>query len=116
MKSEEQVKAEIRLEASRRGWKLFRNNVGVLRDSRGVPVRYGLANDSAALNKHLKSGDLIGMRPVSITQEMVGKVIGQFVSVECKRPDGRIDPAQQKWADMINEAGGYAIITRGEFL
>ena len=79
MQNESTIQAKVRLDASKLGWRLWRNNVGVLMDSRGVPVRFGLANDSAGVNKIIKSADLIGIRPVIITQDMVGKVIGQFV-------------------------------------
>ena len=120
MKNEVSVQSEIRLQASERGWRLFRNNVGVLIDKTGRPVRFGLANDSKAINLVYKSGDLIGLRPVLVTPEMVGQTIGQFVSIECKastwKPcptDGR-DRAQSKWAELINNLGGYAIISRGE--
>ena len=115
-----EVQANIRLLATALGWRLWRNNVGVLKDDRGVPIRYGLANDSKFVNKSVKSGDLIGIRPVVITQEMVGSVIGQFVSVECKREgwrpranDGQ-EQAQRRWKDVVNKLGGYAIISTGD--
>lgn len=119
--NEATVQAHVRLLAAKEGWRLWRNNVGVLPDSRGVPVRYGLANDSAAVNRLVKSGDLIGIRPLLITQDMVGKVIGQFVSLECKHGDWRWDPrkfdarerAQQTWRELVQGVGGYAEFTTG---
>ena len=116
--AESRVQSIARLAASELGWRVFRNNVGVLRDDRGVPVRFGLANDSKSLNEQIKSGDLIGIRPVLITHDMVGKTIGQFVSIECKhenwRPgeDGARGVAQLNWANLINALGGYAIFTK----
>lgn len=106
-----------RLHFANMGYKLFRNNVGVLKDERGRPVRYGLANDSSALNKNIKSGDLIGWRPVMITPDMVGTVVAQFVSVEIKDSDWKFPSrgkgfehasAQFKWAEMIRRDGGLA--------
>jgi hypothetical protein len=115
--NEATIQAAVRLAASRQGWQLWRNNVGVLLDSRGVPVRYGLANDCKAVNANIKSADLIGIRPVVITQEMVGMTIGQFVSLECKvdisKRDQRRD-AQERWMVIVNAAGGYARMTQGE--
>jgi len=117
---ESEVQASVLLSASKAGWRLFRNNVGVLLDSRGIPVRYGLANTSKQLNKSLKSGDLIGIRPVVITPDMVGKTIGQFVSRECKRPGWKFNPnderdvAQRHWLELINSLGGDARVTTGE--
>jgi len=115
--AESNVQAELRLKASRLGWRLFRNNVGVMRREDGVPVRFGLANDSKQTNTVYKSGDLVGIRPVVITQEMVGKLIGQFVSIEVKHPDWKPSEsderylAQKRWADLVNSLGGYAVIT-----
>lgn len=111
-KSEEAVQAEVRLSAVKRGVQLWRNNVGVLVDATGRPVRYGLANDSKALNSKIKSGDLIGWRPVFITPEMVGKVLAQFVSIECKsqKKHARIEKAQTAWAELVRKNGGLALI------
>lgn len=114
MPSEAAVQAAVRLEYARRGYRLWRNNVGQLRDERGVPVRYGLANDSAALNQRLKSSDLIGWRPVLITPDMVGQQLAVFVSLEVKAPDWRLTPgdkrgqAQARWLDLVAADGGEA--------
>lgn len=112
------AQAAVRLEAGQRGVRLFRNNVGALVDTRGVPVRFGLANDSAAMNKVLKSADLIGIRPVTITQQHVGAIIGQFVSREIKAPGWRYtgterEQAQQRWALLVNSCGGDAQFCTG---
>lgn len=118
--SETNVQSRVRLEASRRGVKLFRNNVGVLVDVDGRPVRYGLANDSKKLNAAVKSADLIGLRPVLIQPHHVGHVIGQFVSRECKREGWRFnandpaDCAQVRWQAFINVNGGDAAIVQSE--
>lgn len=112
-KNEATVMAEVRLEASKRGWRLWRNNSGAMMDQTGRLVRYGLGNESVKAT--VRSGDLIGIRPVTITPDMVGQTIGQFVSVECKREHGgRVEPEQQAWCDLINALGGYAVISRGE--
>lgn len=119
MKSEAQVQADVRLRAPSLRMHLFRNNNGVLKDASGRPVRYGLANDSKALNKVVKSADLIGGTEVTITQEMVGKTILQFTSVETKPeefngPIGKDEieryEAQVAWANFINSLGGRAFI------
>lgn len=117
---EADIQAHVRLAASAAGWRVWRNNIGVLMDARGVPVRYGLANESKAVNSSVKSGDLIGIRPVLITPEMVGQTIGQFVSLECKRPEWKFNAndkhqaAQAHWAKIVNDLGGYAIFTTGQ--
>lgn len=119
--SESRVQSAIRLEAARRGIRLHRNNVGVLKDQRGVPVRFGLMNDSHAQNQVFKSSDLIGWRPVLITPEMVGTTIARFVSVECKKPDWKWsgnahEKAQQNWLNLVVQDGGEGYFSTGQVL
>lgn len=117
--SEAFVQGMVRLEASRKGLKLWRNNVGALLDERGVPVRYGLANESKRLNEHIKSGDLIGWRPVTVTAAMIGTCIAQFVSRECKRSDWKFsgdehELAQLRWIEAVIADGGDAAFCSSE--
>ena len=101
------------LDAPRKGLHLFRNNVGALKSEDGRMIRFGLANDSKRRNEVIKSGDLIGLEPVLITSAHVGRTIGRFVSIECKRPgwtysgQGR-EPAQLAWIQLVIAAGGRA--------
>lgn len=116
--TEAYVQSAVRLEAPRYGCILWRNNVGALRDDRGVPVRYGLANDNRAINDRLKSADLIGIRKVLITPQHVGHVIGQFVSRECKRADWTYkgnahEIAQMEWVNLLTAWGADAKIVTG---
>ena len=113
-KSEAWAQSALRIEASRKGVKLFRNNVGALADKTGRFVRYGLANDSAAQNEILKSGDLIGLRPTLIA----GHVYGIFVSREMKAPGWQYtgtdrEVAQLNWINLINSCGGDAAFATG---
>ena len=120
-RSEGAVSQERLLHYDRLGWRLARNNVGVLLDKRGVPVRYGLWNQSREMNERIKSSDYVGWRPLLITPEMVGDVVAQFVAVEFKHegwmpapPTDRTrfahEQAQQRFLDMVRTDGGY-----GEF-
>lgn len=107
------VGACCRIEAAKHHDRLWRNNVGVLEDDRGVPVRYGLSNDSAKMNEVIKSADLIGIKRTVVTAQMVGKVHGLFWSVENKKPGwiyagtGR-EPMQQTWMNHVISLGGVA--------
>lgn len=107
------VQSRVRLEAAQKGARLWRNNVGVLEDKTGRPVRYGLANDSKALNDKLKSSDLIGWKRVTITPDMVGRTIAQFMARECK-PQGWTysatprEVAQAAWIQLVAVEGGDA--------
>ena len=117
--SEAAIQTNIRLEASRVGVRLWRNNVGVMHDPEvGTFVRYGLANESSQMNGVIKSGDLIGIRPIRITEEHIGRVIGQFVSREVKHGKWRYtgtprEIAQMNWINLINIMGGDATFATG---
>lgn len=119
--SEAAVQNNIRLEATRKGMRLWRNNNGALKDTRGVPVRYGLANDSAAVSKVIKSSDLIGIDATLITPADVGKPRGQFVAVECK-PEGwnftgdEHEAAQLNFIRIVQAMGGRATFANREGL
>lgn len=118
--SEAAVQARVRVEASRKGMRLFRNNVGAFTDPEsGQFVRFGLANDSKQLNAVLKSGDLIGVRPRVVHPGDVGRLIGQFVSREVKRGGWRYagsprEVAQLNWVNLVNSLGGDAAFCTGE--
>lgn len=117
---EDYAQSLIRRAAPRAGWSLFRNNVGALKTDSGRWLRFGLANDSSAMNEVIKSGDLIGLRPVLITPEHVGSTIGQFVSIEAKRPgwkpgeDPKRERGQFAWAGLVRSKGGLAVFSTGE--
>lgn len=85
--------------------RVFRNNVGMLKDERGIPVTFGLAKGSA---------DLIGIKKVVVTPEMVGTTVGVFLSVEVKTPVGRLSPEQIAWLEFVKSFGGEAIVMRSE--
>lgn len=126
---------QARFNISRAGGLSWRNNVGATPAK--VPyhcprchfegeveqriVRYGLANDSHQLNSVIKSSDLIGVMPRTITPGMVGTTIGQFIAVECKRPGwnytgkGR-EVQQQAYHAVVMDKGGLAQFSTGEVM
>lgn len=115
--SESAVSRDIELEASQLGCRLFRNNRGAGKID-GSYVRFGLGNTSKEVNKLFKSSDLIGIRPVLITQAHVGRTIGQFISREVKRPGWRYkatphELGQLNWHIVINALGGDSMFATG---
>lgn len=116
--SEKRVQALEQLRAAREGRWLLRNNSGELKTDDGRRVRFGLGNVSKQFNAVMKSSDLIGIKPILITPDMVGRTIGQFYARECK-PEGwkyagsPREIAQLKFIAKVNELGGDAAFTDG---
>lgn len=120
--SEAAVQAGVRLEAPRQGVTLWRNNVGVAEGRDGVPIRFGLANDSVRLNREVKSSDLIGIVQVLIQPHHLGRTFGVFGAFECKRADWQWsgkprEVAQRRYLDLVELAGGVSGFVRscGQF-
>ena len=116
---ETKIQTELRVLASKRGWRLWRNNRGCGKLDSGNFVRFGLANDSPAVNHVLKSSDLIGIRPVYITPAHVGQTLGQFASIEVKQSGWKFNAnthevAQLAWINLVNGLGGYAKFSTGD--
>lgn len=58
------------------------------------------------------SSDLVGWRPLTITEEMVGQQVAQFVSIEAKEGAGRLSEQQRRWLETVERQGGFAIVAR----
>lgn len=114
MTSEAAIQQAIRLDIARSGIDLWRQNVGACQDQSGRLIRYGLLNDSKAINEKFKSSDLIGIRPILVTSEWVGHTVGVFAAIECKESGWKLRPgdargqAQQRFIDLVRAAGGFA--------
>lgn len=110
-KSEAAVQNAVRQEWSELGGRGWRNNVGACKDETGRLIRYGLCNDSAAMNKQIKSSDLVGPMPKVVTLEMVGSTVGIFTVRECK-PEGwkytgtEREVAQLRFGQIVTMLGG----------
>lgn len=116
-RSEAACQAEIRLQAPKLGGVLWRNNCGVFLDDTGVPVRFGLANDSKRLNTKIKSADLVGFVPMVVGAHHIGRMVALFTAIECKRGDWRWggsarEVAQQRFLNIVKSGGGLAGFAR----
>jgi hypothetical protein len=60
------------------------------------------------------SSDLIGLKAVKITPEMVGTEIACFVAIEVKLPNGKVQQNQINFLEMVKKLGGRGIICRDE--
>ncbi|MCS6946269.1 MAG: VRR-NUC domain-containing protein [Steroidobacteraceae bacterium] len=97
------ILTDIRLNVSKGPIRVFRNNVGALMDKHGNYITYGLAPGSS---------DLIGWRTITVTRDMLGAKIAQFLSIEVKSLHGVVTQEQQAWLDLVERAGGIAIVAR----
>lgn len=90
---------------NRRDLRLFRNTVGMFRKPDGSAVKYGLGEGTS---------DLVGFRSLTVTEEMVGRTIAQFVAVEVKTPTGKVSEMQRAFLALVQRMGGYAVVARSE--
>ena len=113
------VQPRVILLAAERGIWALRNNSGAATDSTGRVVRFGLGNTSKQFNAVMKSSDLVGVEPVIITPDMIGRTLGRFWARECKaegwtyRGTAR-EAAQRAFIDKVNSLGGNAAFSTGE--
>lgn len=117
--SETAVQTRVRLEATKLGMRLWRNNVGAVRTKNGSYFRYGLANDSKKLNQQIKSSDLIGINPIVIKPEHIGFTMGIFIAREVKHGDWQYagteeEQAQLRFLELVASFGGDAAFANKE--
>lgn len=102
--SESDVMHSSMLALSASGCLVFRNNVGLFLTLDGKRrVFCGLAKGS---------GDIVGIKPTIITEDMVGKTLGIFFNVESKKPKHKTSKerkeSQDRFIDAVRRAGGLA--------
>jgi hypothetical protein len=92
---EQQIMKSIQavLSARSASTRVFRNNVGRYKDSRGAWLTYGLGVGSA---------DLVGIVAPS----------GRLFAIEVKTPEGKTTPEQDAWLATIRRFGGVAGVAR----
>lgn len=110
---EQDVLNKFRVHKAQQGVELWHNPSGALFTPQGRLMRFGLCNDSAAINKKIKSADLIGGEEITITPDMLGKKILMLVAYEMKEPLWKYratehEKAQKVFLDKINKRGGHA--------
>jgi hypothetical protein len=104
--NESEILKRVMLAVSKIGCRLHRNNIGVLKDSTGRFVRYGVCNPGGS--------DALGWYTVTITPDMVGRKLAVFTAIETKTATGKPTPEQLNFIDQVKKAGGIAGIARSE--
>lgn len=113
--SETDIQREVMLALSTPSSRLWRNNVGqawqgkIHRQTPDTitllyprPIKFGLAEGSS---------DLIGIRAMVITPDMVGRTIGVFTAIETKAKKAPTDQ-QARFIGTIRGLGGLAGVAR----
>src|SRR3990167_1538414 len=96
----------IQVALSELGVRLFRNNVGALKDKSGRWVQFGLCPGSS---------DLVGWRTITVTPAMVGKKVAIFCAIEVKGKGSKTHPKrleeQKRFIEPVSMSGGLAMFT-----
>ena len=104
MTSERDIQSLIRIALAEAQVMTWRNNTGALKDINGRLVRFGLC---------VGSSDIIGIKKVTITEDMVGQELGVFCAIEVKKPKGKkATENQENFIAMIRKHGGLAGVAR----
>jgi hypothetical protein len=119
MSNEAVVQQQVRLALARMGAQAWRNNTGACTDDTGRLIRYGLCNESAQMNAQIKSSDLICIVPITIQPYHVGRTLGIFTAIECKKSGWHLTPgdkrgqAQKRFIDIVHGVGGIGGFATG---
>jgi hypothetical protein len=106
--TESNLLRRVWLEMAARGFKLFRNNVGS-----GKLLHANGTSQYIDFGLYKGSSDLIGWETITVTPEMVGTQIAQFVALEVKTETGRLKPEQKTFLEAVKLAGGQALVSKG---
>lgn len=102
--AETNTQNEILVAMSQAGALVWRNQSGLFRsyDNPNRLVRVGVPG----------MPDVIGVVPVTITADMVGKTVGVAVGCEVKTPNGKQRDKQELWQRALEQRKGIYLITR----
>jgi len=121
---EQAIQNMIRVKLSELGIINFRNNTGMgwagkaqkIRATGNILVQPGdvIVRNARPLHAGLCEGssDIIGVKTVVITEDMIGQTVGIFVAPEVKTKKGKASAKQEIFMDNINKAGGIAGVVR----
>lgn len=123
--NENNIQKLIMMEMSRNGVRIFRNNTGngvagsqMKRIEKDGPVMLNIGDWVVRHGSRIQYGlcvgssDLIGWRPVLVTQSMVGQMIAQFVAAEIKSKTGTASDEQKNFINRVRADGGLSGILR----
>lgn len=98
------------------GVRLWRNNVGdgwVGSVARRTPFEITLSHYRPIhFGLGVGTSDLIGLRSIEITPDMVGKRVAVFTALEVKSRSSRPTPEQRAYVEVVKFLGGFAGVVR----
>lgn len=117
--AEKQIQDLIWRDACKRGFTMFRNNVGLFvpaytLDQLKIKLVHHEIGEAIQICRQARkircgltpgSGDLIGWRTNP-------DGVAQFVSIEVKTDTGKLSSDQQNWDEQVRKAGGVSIVAR----
>lgn len=116
MNEETAIQRRMMVALSEAGVSVWRNETGVYWSGKVIHrdgATVTLANASRiTAGLCVGSSDLIGVTPVTVTADMVGKTLAVFTAIEVKTATGRVSPDQARFIDHINRIGGQAGVAR----
>jgi hypothetical protein len=101
--TESQIQSDIRVALNKADTRAWRNNIAKL-NVKGRWIDYGIPGKGGS--------DLIGCHSITIQPHHVGRKVAVFLAIECKSPNGRIKPEQQRFINFIQDKGGIAGVAR----
>lgn len=113
--SEHKNQNEIRNDLAGKGL-FFRVNVGQAwtGDVKRLPNGDILIKNPRPFSTGLPPGfsDIFGLKPETITPEMVGQQVGIFTALEIKSEKGRVTPRQSAFLKAVRNQGGRSGVAR----
>lgn len=110
--SETNTLQQIRDLLNKGGTRLFRNNVGKAWCGNKYTKRGNalIIDNPRPLNAGLCTGssDLIGMKSVTITPDMVGRTVAVFVAIEVKFGNNTPSEEQVNFINLVKRMGGLS--------
>jgi hypothetical protein len=116
--TEKELLAYARIEATKNGGRLWRNQSGMAWQGEILSKSYNVLHlkNPRPLKSGLTNGasDLIGFLPLRITEEYLGKTIAVFFANEIKTKNDKLSKEQLNFLYFISESGGIAWETKFE--
>ena len=112
---ESDIQNQILIELSKQGAIAFRINAGSFWAGEIISNKDNLLllkNPRKIQGAPEGTSDIIGITPVTITQEMVGTRVGVFTAIEVKKPGEKPKPSQKNYLNCMHKMGAIVGVAR----